>query len=384
MKTKNLFFSGVLVVTILQSCSDSGTTPLPQPPTPPVNNQSVLNKNLNYDTLLNDYASLIAGIPTEKYFKEITNTSSWQSAKMSLDSEWGLVDTNKVKPIQSWLPTTSLNRTDSIELFYPFAAADVLYSNCFFPKAKKMVLIGLEPLGSIQTKPKADSSFFSYLNKIKRALYTSNRDGYFMTISMGSELHQSDLNGTLPLILFYARRQGMFIRKIEYLTVDSLGTLTAQPDKNDLAVGVRVTVCDSSRTSSRIFEYFSADISDGGLTKRPGLAVYFKSLNNKNVFLKAASYLLHMKGFDDIRSIILNNTASVLQDDSGLPYTYLNDSTWNIQLYGKYTRPIGLFAGRQQPTLKKAFDQPTVKALPFKIGYNGSHNEQHLILATKK
>jgi hypothetical protein len=102
------------------------------------------------------------------------------------------------------------------------------------------------------------------------------------------------------------------------------------------------------------------------------------------VFLKAASYLLHQTSFSTIRDLILANTKTLLQDDSGVPFNFLNDSTWNVQLFGKYTKPIGLFAGRIQPDLKKAFATNAPAELPFRIGYNISHNEPHLILSQKK
>jgi hypothetical protein len=85
-----------------------------------------------------------------------------------------------------------------------------------------------------------------------------------------------------------------------------------------------------------------------------------------------------------MRNLLLTNTKTLLQDDSGIPYRFISDSTWNVKLFGRYTKPIGLFAGRIQPDLKKAFASSTPAELPFRIGYNISHNEPHLILSQKK
>jgi hypothetical protein len=336
---------------------------------------------ITIDTLLTDYASIISGVEPMKNYTEIATSAGWQNLKKELDNEWSLVDTNKISKIKSWVTKTNYLPKDSLTLFYPFAGGDALYSNCFFPTSKKTIMIGLEPIGSVGKELKADSSCLNYIKKIKKALYTSNRSGYFMTISMNAELHQNDLNGTLPLLLFYARRQGLMVSKIEYFYLDSLGnekTTTA----ND-ALGVNLTLCNPDQTHKKIIQYISTDISNSGLQQNIGLQNYIKSIDGKYSFLKAASYLLHSPSFSIIRDLILNNTKALLQDDSGVPYKFLNDSTWSVQLFGKYTKPIGLFAGRIQSDLKTAFATKSPSELPFRIGYNISHNEPHLILSKK-
>jgi hypothetical protein len=172
------------------------------------------------------------------------------------------------------------------------------------------------------------------------------------------------------------------VSKIEYFKLDSLGNekTTTQSD----ALGVTLTLCNPDQTHKKILQYISTDISNGGLQKNVGLQKYIKSINGKFAFLKAASYLLHQNSFSIMRDLILKNTQALLQDDSGVPFKFLNDSTWNVQLFGKYTKPIGLFAGRIQPELKRAFANSAPSELPFRIGYNISHNEPHMILSEKK
>jgi hypothetical protein len=203
-----------------------------------------------------------------------------------------------------------------------------------------------------------------------------------MTINMGKELHQSDLNGVLPLILFYARRQAFLISKIEYLQLDDQGLPVTCSYKE--AEGVRVSITDAEQKNKKIIEYYRTDLSNGGLTEDSKFYQYFSKFEQKNVFLKAASYLLHNSSFSNIRELILSKTNYILQDDSGLPFSFLNNENWTTELYGKYTRPIGLFSGRVQPSLREEFQKRKSQPLPFKIGYNISHNEPHLILAKRK
>ena len=382
LRLASILFSLSITILVISGCNDS--TKPKEAPKAPVKPDTLKTADVKIpiDTLLTDFASIISGIAPMKNYSEIAISQGWLNMKNELDSEWALVDTNKISKIKTWVAKTNYLPKDSVTLFYPFAGGDALYSNCFFPTSKKTIMIGLEPIGSVGKDLKADSSCLNYIKKIKKALYTSNRSGYFMTISMNAELHQNDLNGTLPLLLFYARRQGLMVSKIEYFKLDSLGTeeITTQAQ----ALGVTLTLCNPDQTHKKIIQYISTDISNGGLQKNIGLQKYIKSIDGKFAFLKAASYLLHQSSFSAIRDLILTNTKTLLQDDSGVPFNFLNDSTWNVQLFGKYTKPIGLFAGRIQPDLKKAFATNAPAELPFRIGYNISHNEPHLILSQKK
>jgi hypothetical protein len=377
-----IVFNLCIAIVVISGCSES---PKPkEAPIAPVNVDTSKSKEVKIpiDTALTDYASIISGLEPMKFYSEIALSPGWLNLKNELDKEWALVDTNKIKNIKAWVSKANYLPKDSVTLFYPFAGGDALYSNCFFPTSKKTIMIGLEPIGSVGKDLKADSSCLKYIKKIKKALYTSNRSGYFMTISMNAELHQNDLNGTLPLLLFYARRQGLMVSKIEYFKLDSLGA-EKQATPTD-ALGVNLILCNTDQTHKKIIQYISTDISNGGLEKTIGLQKYIGSIDGKFAFLKAASYLLHQSSFSVMRDLILTNTKTLLQDDSGVPFKFLNDSTWNVQLFGKYTKPIGLFASRIQPELKRAFASTAPAELPFRIGYNISHNEPHLILSQKK
>jgi hypothetical protein len=372
----------VICAFALYSCNNNQTTQNNTPAAQVEKTPEIKVPKIPIDTALTDFASIISGIQPMKYYSEIAASAGWINLKKELDNEWNYVDSNKISNIEDWVSKSNYLPKDSVTLFYPFAGGDALYSNSFFPTSKKTIMIGLEPVGSVGKELRADSSCLNYIKKIKKALYTSNRSGYFMTISMNAELHQSDLNGTLPLLLFYARRQGFMISKIEYFKLDSLGKEIVSEPQGSL--GVNITVCNPDQTHKKIIQYISTDISNGGMKKNPGLKNYIQAIEGKCAFLKAASYLLHQDGFSEMRNLLLTNTKTLLQDDSGIPYRFISDSTWNVKLFGRYTKPIGLFAGRIQPDLKKAFASSTPAELPFRIGYNISHNEPHLILSQKK
>jgi hypothetical protein len=328
-----------------------------------------------------DFSSLLAGIIPDEMRSEIEDNETWIDIQGSMHDEWEKVVTEKILPIQEWTEDSPLAKLDSGVLFYPFAGADFLYSNCFFPKSNRIVMVGLEPIGSISEKLEFNNDFYEYMKHIKSSLYTSNRSGYFMTINMGRDLRQSDLNGVLPLLLFYARRQSFLISSIQYVTIDENGNKI--PAAYSDASGVVIKLTDQDKRTLKTIEYYRTDLSDDEFKPGSRYHTYFSELSNKNVFLKAASYLLHRSTFSNIRNVILDKTNILLQDDSGIPFNYVATSDWNLSLYGKYTRPIGLFSSRIQSDLREEFQKREFQKLPFRIGYNISHNEPHLILAQR-
>jgi hypothetical protein len=90
------------------------------------------------------------------------------------------------------------------------------------------------------------------------------------------------------------------------------------------ALGVKVTFQDPATRAHKVLYYFSADLSDDGLKRNSAVLRFCNSLGPTNSLLKAASYLLHQNGFSIARDYLLRVSASILQDDSGVPLRYYN------------------------------------------------------------
>ena len=98
--------------------------------------------------------------------------------------------------------------------------------------------------------------------------------------------------------------------------------------------------------------------------------------------MKSASYLLHTEHFSTMRSIILEASSVILQDDSGLPYRLLSRPEWQVTLFGRYGRPIADFNYGFQPDLEAAYaDAPP---LPFTFGYHWRDGNSGVMLAVRQ
>jgi hypothetical protein len=91
------------------------------------------------------------------------------------------------------------------------------------------------------------------------------------------------------------------------------------------------------------------------------------------------------KQFSKIRSILLENTLSLFQDDTGIPYMYFEKKPeWHPTFFGEYVAPVEDFSrGLYQPSLDSAFKRGS-KPLPFSLGYHWSTRKQHYMLFARE
>ena len=90
--------------------------------------------------------------------------------------------------------------------------------------------------------------------------------------------------------------------------------------------------------------------------------------------------------FSKIRNLILSRSESILQDDSGIPFSYFKKGSWEITGFGKYHKPLPVFKNHYQKDLKLFLDKNSKVMLPFAYGYGYGYPDMtyHLILAGKK
>jgi hypothetical protein len=339
------------------------------------------------DTLLDDYASFLAGVKPVKYYTRLADARAWNEYAAQVRKDWLNVRNEKLLKIRSWANgDEALARTYGT-LFYPFAGADFLFANAYWPGIDTTIMVGLEPAGSpLELYAMRDENVISFLKKMNASLSYVNRTGYFITKKMRASLYREDLNGTLPLMLFYLKRYGYLLSGMDFVTLDTAGTPVVRgPGTGRKYSGVRIRYTDSARTAHKTLFYFSFNLCDSYAKTHREFYRFIAARGRMAGFLKAASYLMHnASGFCTIRKTILENCGTVLQDDSGIPWKEFNNGLWHTRLYGNYTRIIPIFRRYFQRSLAEAYSARPVKLrLPFKIGYNTSIGETNLLVAVR-
>jgi hypothetical protein len=126
--------------------------------------------------------------------------------------------------------------------------------------------------------------------------------------------------------------------------------------------------------------YFSTDLSNSGV-RASGFLQFCATLVPGNSLLKSASYLLHSPNFTMVRNFILANSATIIQDDSGIPLADYNRKLWRFFPFGRYLGPIDEFPARHQPDYAELFRRG--QPIDFGIGYRWRTHESHLLLSVK-
>jgi hypothetical protein len=342
------------------------------------------------DVQLDDLARLLAGLPTNQYYKNIGDTVFYNKYKSSVNNEWSKLDKQMIQSILTW-QQANINHTlkGNKTCFYPYSGADFLYANLFFPDAENYILIGLEPPGSVTdptTLSKDELSNYLYSNDY--AMAVSHDKGFYRTLAMEVDFTKKYLNGTIHNILYYTVRLGYKVTGVDYFKLDSLTgvpdyTKAVYGEKND-KYGVKIKFTDN-KGSDRAIYYLSYDISDTYMANRPALFKFLDSFGGHYLYLKAASYLPQHPRFTMIQDYMLNSSSLVVQDDSGLPYRSFNNGKWDINLWGDYRSVLPVFKGYFQKDMREAYvNLPEKKILPFHIGYSVLQGVTNLQYCIKK
>ncbi|TAE68324.1 MAG: hypothetical protein EAZ85_14275 [Bacteroidetes bacterium] len=359
--------------------------------------------DIKTDRKFNDLARFIAGMKPEEgsVYEELTKRKEWINYAKNADAQWNNVINIKRPKLIKWRENELQKVTEQGgTLFYPFSGPDFLHAGTFFPEVENIVMIGLEPIGTLPDIDKiAKTNLGGYFNGLQRSLVTILQYSFFKTIDMNVDLTGrvvSSIDGTLPVIMLFMARTNHKILNYEKMALNKEGTLVPIADfKGDkstyYATKIEYQRGDKPEERKTLY-YLSVNLSNdmyegkGGLNQRKDLKTFIENLDFKSVYLKSASYLMYKPYFSVIKNIILNKTKYLLQDDSGMAFNNFTNGKWDITLFGAYAGPISLFANYWQNDMNTAYKQKKypIKPLPFGIGYQFKEGTSNLILVEKK
>ena len=203
---------------------------------------------------------------------------------------------------------------------------------------------------------------------------------YFITLHMMKDFRQ--IRGVLPVFYFLITRTGHELLSQRFFVTDAEGRERFVPidSLKGKTGGVQLTFRRGPEAPVRTLWYFSGNIADNGLLANPGLIAFMHKRSPYNSFVKSASYLMHMDKFSGIRSELVRGSASLFQDDTGIPYRYLKPEPFDGFFYGEYVKPVKDFDWLdKQPDLDSAFNAAR-EPLPFSLGYHWNTRKQHYML----
>ena len=337
------------------------------------------------DTNLNNLALTIAGI-NNNFIKARKLISPYFA---TVQSNFSVLENTKLFPIKKWVKEVGMlpEKYKTNTLFYPLAGADFVYADAFFNEVDNYILVGLEKPGFLPNYTKfTNPQIEYYISSMYNSLDVSMKFGYFKTNNMRVQFNQKVVNGTIHSLLFYLARTSNKIVDVKHFQIQNDGSLKYTVGTEAMrSAGIEILFKNEKGKDKKLY-YYSTDLSDANKS----LDSFFKwvsAFGPHNTMLKAASYLNSREYFSKTRNYILNSSQLIVQDDSGIPFKYVSNPSWDVKLYGVYRKVIPLFSSRIQPDMVQAYADSTKltsKILPFKIGYNVMFNETNLQLYYKK
>lgn len=338
-------------------------------------------------------AQIMAGIAPaggDPALERFTKLDAFAEHQKWMTAQWGQVR-GRISAIQNWRSQeVKIPAAAQKTLLYPFSGPDFLNAYALFPDHSQYIFFSLERPGSL---PDLESvtpvQFGKLLEDVRNAFRDIFQRNYFITDYMSKQLTTPWIRGTVPVMATMMVLMNQRIVRIE--PVDLFPELTGAYEARDtvkhprrIMRGVRIVFVGAGGGAQQQLYYFSLDATDKALEFYPGFLDWVAQHRPASALLKSASYLLHDNQFEQTRNMILATADYVVQDDTGIPYRFLNQAPWQVRLYGQYNKPIKALRYGYQTDLEAAYKAKTdLPELPFPFGYRWRGKQSGLLAASR-
>ena len=358
-----------------------------------VDSTEIRVKAVEIDSFHTGIAYLISGLDQSYFNKSIVDSAFWVKYSNKVNKSFSKIKANRLDKMTLWLDEeTEGHSKDTTMLFYPFSGADFLHAYHFFPNANEYLLLAKESIGEIpELSSMNNGDVAKYLDGVNFALRDIYRRSYFITKNMRSDIKEKQIEGLLPLFYWFIARtdhqiiekHNVFINKNgEKNIIDSASIA----EKKSIR-GVEFKIKKPGSEQIKTITYFDCDISNKGFERNPEFKTFLDTKRISNTFVKSASYLMHYTTFSEIRDIVLNSSSFIIEDDTGIPFKFFNDTVWTTRLHGVYENPIKDFSkNRFQKDLEEAYKNAKyyINEIPSSLGYHwGSKNQNQMTFKKK-
>jgi hypothetical protein len=331
---------------------------------------------------VDDTARFLAGMAPSagSPLTPLTKDPAWQHHARFFDAAFAQLEQHQLSKIRTW--SAANLAAPKPTMFYMFSGPDFLYADAFYSKATTYVLSALEPPGSVPDLTRLPrGGVGAALYNVEHSMSSILSFSFFITKMMKVDLRAGQLNGTLPILYVFLARSGKTIHNVSPVALDDKGQVHLGNDNpgSNATRGVRILFAGRDGAEKTLY-YFSTDLSNSGV-RASGFLKFCATLAPGNSLIKSASYLLYAGNFSTVRDFILANSATIIQDDSGIPLAYYSPRKWRFFPFGRYAGPIAEFPGRYQEQYAELFRR--AQPMDFGIGYRWRSYESNLLLSVR-
>ena len=339
-----------------------------------------------------DVGRFLAGLPGTPGtpFAALEQTDAWKEHRRLLNDAWGRADGTLVSGLEGFQAQELKERvTPTLPVFYPFSGPDTLTMTLLFPESPVYVMVGLEPSGTLPRLSQIEQKDLpAYLAATRDTVASELGRSFFITRQMDHQFRGQVTDGLLAPVLHLLVRTHHTVLGFRYVRLDEEARVIDRAFDYKAPTrygnkGFELEFRSDSGGPTHKLYYFTVNLSNPRLEEDKPFLKYLSNLKGAATMLKATSYMTHRRDFSLIRDQILQNSAAILQDDSGIPYRCFTSPQWQVQLYGDYGQPYGSFRWMEQPDLRKAYQSGEAKPLTLRLGYGYSRIASNLLLAMR-
>lgn len=342
-----------------------------------------------------DAARFLAGLPGRdgSPYKKLEGEKAWTEHARQMDEAWGRFEKRRKVGMTKFQQSELVGPpVDDSPIWYPFSGGDALTMLTFFPGHTTYVMAALEPPGRVPKAALLESiNLGTELPQISSTLSSLLGKSFFVTREMDRQLRGQVTDGVAEPMLIILARSGYQINSYAYVQLDEHGKIVPRAIDVKRAAfgknrGLSLEIQRENETPATL-HYISLNLDDNHMKDNEPFRTFVAGLGKSSTLLKSTSYMLHSDSFKIIRQMILDDSALIVQDDSGIPWKYFTPEQWQVQLYGDYVTPFGKdFQFRKQKDLREAYDsqRKSVKPLNFRMGYGAGKIESNLQVARRK
>jgi hypothetical protein len=268
-------------------------------------------------------------------------------------------------------------------VFYPFSGPDFVTVSHAFPKADRYVMVAMQaadaPVTLATMQPERAQGFQA---KFMREWMKFSRLAFFRTDDLNEDQRdQYAPIGVTTILSTFALYSGFDVMDIYPIAYDDK---TGDFIKSTAGQWRSVRLVLSKAGKPVTLDYVSLDLSDSSLSNNEPMRAWLAREAKHPVLIKAASHLLQESYFSVMRNILVANATMVVQDETGLDYTYLTQ-IGQADLYGGFLFPHELFNRKKQESLGKAYRESTnTKPLPFAFSYNKTNERNNVQIVRRQ
>ncbi|MCF0192314.1 MAG: hypothetical protein HUK05_02615 [Prevotella sp.] len=326
-------------------------------------------------------ANILAGkeIQDKSVLANVSSTQAYTEHQEELTELWAQYKASDINAIREWAKENIMEVVDTV--FYPFGGPDFNYLASFFPDCRYSLLVGMEKGGLLPFSDKeSQKDCADILTALRESISSNIHSSFFVTRDMRTDLNNEYIKGTVPVVMMFVALHGFDVITVNPVHLDVDGDICYTDSANvfahtldkDYEEGFEIMYRKPDEKGIRRVVYLSSDLSNEGFNKSGLAAVVNKTFKGKTTFLKAASYCPHEPMFSSIQKAILDNSNMIISGPSGMPYTAISPTVWNIKLYGNYVGPIQAFLAYPQMELKKKYEKGETTPIKFRFGYGRS------------